>query len=644
MGNSVRHLYAFGPFTLDPAERLLLRGEQRLDLPPRTIDTLIVLAENQGRLLEKSDLMNRVWADAAVEENNLAQAIHQLRRALQDGENGTQYIETVPKRGYRLAAPVHLIEHPASNSKKESPAEAAATPELGISGDPISVEISAVEKTGRWRWAALTAVLVLVAVGLLWRWYGASSPIRSLAVLPLQNLSSDQNQEYFADGMTDELITDLAQIRELKVVSKTSVMQYKDARKSLPQIGRELGVDAVVEGSVLRSGDHVRITAQLIRASNDRHLWAQSYEGDIHNVLELQAHVAEAITDEVRLSLDADEQRRLHAARNYDPEAYDLYLRGRYVFRRRNVDAFHEAMGYYEQAAAKDPNFPLAYSGLADCYTLLALFGEGYRAVPDAISNARHALALDETLAESHTSLGAAYVLDWKWADAEKEFRRAIELNPNDVQAHHWYANLYLDPVGRHAEAVAEQNRALALEPMSLVVNTDLGYSYFLGGSYDAALQQYQKVLTMDPRFVPAHFHLMQYYEQRGMYPEEMHELIEDDTLSGRTVAADNIRRLLNDPEKLYTSVTQTGGRMGESEQNLAFSPVAVAGAELKLHRNDLALAALRQSVAERETSMIYLKVDPLWRPLHGTPEFQELLRTVGLADGRETPGAKSPY
>lgn len=649
MHNVVYHLYEFGLYSLNPAERLLLRGSERLDLPPRAFDTLLALAESEGRLLEKCDLMDRIWPGTAVEENNLTQAIYLLRKLLQDGENGTRYIETVPKRGYRFVAPVRRIEvAPNAGGAKAERTSAASNVDIERTvGEDVAVlrgqaeaAIVSAPANRKWRWVAATiAFLALATAADIWRadairTAAASTSIRSIAVLPLQNLSNDQDQEYFADGMTDELITDLAQIRELKVVSKTSVMQYKNARKPLPQIGRELGVDAVVEGSVLRSGDHVRITAQLIRAANDRHLWAHSYEGELRNVISLQAHVAEAITDEVRVSLDTREQNQLHATRTYDPEAYDLYLRGRYVFRGRTVQALHEALGYFEQSAAKDPNFAPAYAGMADCDTLFALFGDGYRWVPDAAANARHALALDETLAEAHTSLAAALVLDWKWNDAEKEFQRAIELNPNDVQAHQWYGNLFLGPVGRHAEAIAELSRALDLDPMSPVINTDLGYAYFLDGRYDAAFEQYQKVVAMDANFLPAHYDLMQYYRQRGMYAEEVNELIADETLARRPIAAANVRRLKNDREGLFTLIARTGGQLGQKDLNPTFSLVAVAQADMMLGRKELALAALGKSVAARETSAIFLKVNPCWDPLRDTPQFQNLLRKVGLEPG----------
>jgi TolB-like protein len=492
-------------------------------------------------------------------------------------------------------------------------------------------------RPSRVRWLTAFAIVLILTSGLTVAWRrglleaSTAGPIRSIAVLPLQNLSSDPNQEYFADGMTNELITDLAQVRELKVVSKTSIMQYKGTRKPLPQIGNELGVDAVVEGSVLRSGDRVRITAQLIRTSTDRHLWAQSYEGDLRNVLGLQARVAEAITDEVRLSLSAQERSRFNTVRSYDPEAYDLYLRGRYAFGRRNEAAFQEAIGYFKQAAAKDPEFPLAYAGLSDCDTLLALDGDGYSWVVEANADARKALERDDDLAEAHTSLAAAEVLDWKWSDAEKEFRRALDLNSNSAQAHQWYGNLLLGPLGRHSEAIAELQRALELDPLSLVVNTDLGYAYFLAGQDDLAYQQFQKVVAMDSTFLPVHFDLASYYDAHGMYDKEIQELITDYTLAGHPDIAESMRQLANQPGKLFVAMAQTDGTLNHPTEAYDGSAAVSVGAYLRLGKKQQALASLEKSYARHDPNMLFLRVDPSLAGLRNEPEFQDLERKVGL-------------
>jgi TolB-like protein/DNA-binding winged helix-turn-helix (wHTH) protein len=638
--------YAFTTYRLIPARRELFEGTQRLELAPRVFDTLLALVSRQGQLVEKDELMKIVWPDTVVEENNLNQTVHLLRKILHDGENGARYIETVPRRGYRFVANVSLIdEEPSRPPTAFSVAtEAAAAqppanpPSIGSSHANTTVR----QSEQRPRRSAITVLMMLalllsLAVGsvVVVRRYTQrpqekADPIRSIAVLPLANLSNDPDQEYFADGMTDELITDLAQVAELKVVSKTSIMQYKGTRKPLPQIGRELGVDAVVEGSVLRSGGRVRITAQLIRAATDRHLWANAYEGDLRDVLQLQSRVAEAITGEVRLALTAQERSRIYSPGHLDPAAYDLYLRGRYFSNQRSAAAFHTAIDYYKQAAVKDPAFALAYAGLADCYTLLAMWGDGSHWLTDAETNATKALALDDGLPEAHTSLAAVKVLEWDWVTAEKEFQRSLALNPNDAQTHQWYGNLYLGPKARHQEAIAELKRALSLDPLSPIINSDLGYAYFLAGDYDEAYRQYQKVVAGDPSFLLVHYYLSQYFQARGMYDEEIEQLSEDFTLSGRTKAAGEISRLAGVPNrrKLFEVMARTRGTLQEP----ATTPVAGSTAwYIALNQPQQALDSLQQSFELHEPGLIYVAVDPEFASLHSQPKFQELVQRMGL-------------
>jgi TolB-like protein/Tfp pilus assembly protein PilF len=491
-------------------------------------------------------------------------------------------------------------------------------------------------KPWRQRRLLFAGLLAVAALGAgLWLSRGShrplpdAEPIRSLAVLPLQNLSNDPGQEYFADGMTDQLITDLAQLHDLKVVSKTSIMQYKGVRKALPQIGRELGVDAVIEGSVLRSGSRMRITAQLIRAATDRHLWANSFEGDLRDVLSLQAQVAEAITGAVKINLTSAERQRFRSMGPTDPVAYDAYLRGRYHLNRRDAEGFEQAIGYFNQSLERNPNFALAYAGLSDCYTLLSFEG----VTPDASAKARtaalKAVALDDSLAEPHTSLAGIDVFEWKWPDAEKEFQRALALNPNYAQAHHWHGNLYLSPLGRHAEAIEELKRAQDLDPLSLIVKTDLGFAYFFAGQSDTALLQYRKVLAVDPSFAPAHWVLMQYYFEREMYGPGADELAQvlshnGDLKTARMVkaayAAGGRRNLL---QFIATAKGPRGARY--------FSLEYVAKAYMQLGRKREALAALQQDFRMHDPNLIRLKSDPSWNGLRPEAEFQEIERRIGL-------------
>jgi TolB-like protein/DNA-binding winged helix-turn-helix (wHTH) protein len=664
MNKAVRQLYEFGPFVLDPGERLVRHGAARMELPPRAFDTLVALVENNGRLLEKDELMRTVWGDTVVEENNLSQVVYLLRKALRDGEDGARYIETVPKRGYRFVAEVREFEPAEGNGdgrsgifrfgpqasssprNRDLAALAARSASENSFHPAASVGTNGVEPLGRnaaarrgWlQWlvgglAIITVLALLQGAGWKQKLFGeaAASPIRSVAVLPLQNLSNDPNQEYFVDGMTDELITDLAQIRELKVVSKTSIMQYKGTRTPLPQIGRDLGVDAVVEGSVLRSGDRVRITAQLIRTATDRHIWAETYDGDLRDVLSLQARVAEAITNQVKLNLTAEQSGRLRRAPIVNPEAFDLYLRGRYAWNQRNSESFHKAIQYFNQAIDKDSNFALAYSGLADSYTLLALYGEGTAAMTEAKTAAEKALRLDRTLAEAHTSLAAVKILrDWDWQGAEQEFHRAIELNPNSAQAHHWYGNLLLGPEGRHDEAIAELLRAQELNPLSQIINADTGFAYYLAGRYDLALQAYQKVLAANPNFVPVHFYLLKYYRQTGQYDLWVKEIVEDTRLGGLPSLAESLQQLY----------AQGGSRAVMEEMakprtsrfaGLRLDSCTSAEANAVLGRNVAALDALENCDRESEIALIYLKADPVWTNVRPETRFHELLRRLNL-------------
>jgi TolB-like protein/DNA-binding winged helix-turn-helix (wHTH) protein len=669
MDKAVRRVYEFGPFLLDPGERLLRHGTARMELPPRAFDTLLVLVENNGRLLEKDALMRTVWRDTVVEENNLSQVVYLLRKALRDGEDGARYIETVPKRGYRFVSEVRELEPGASNggsgngaagvsssrpaSFSSSAADAAASAGTsGSDGDPLpaagagakEAEAARPNQAARRGWilgvagglAIVTVVALVQGAGWKQRLLGEENagPIRSVAVLPLQNLSNDANQEYFVDGMTDELITDLAQIRELKVVSKTSIMQYKGTRTPLPQIGRELGVDAVVEGSVLRSGDRVRITAQLIRTATDRHIWAEAYDGDLKDVLSLQARVAEAITNQVKLNLTSEESGRLRRASAVNPEAYDLYLRGRYAWNQRNGEGFHRAIEYFNQAIEKDSNFALAYSGLADCYTLLALYGEGVANMSQAQAAAEKALQLDDTLAEAHTSLAAVKVLnDWDWQGAEQEFHRALDLNPNFAQAHHWYGNLLLGPEGRHEEAIAELQRAQELDPLCVIIKADIGFAYYLAGRYDAALRDYQNVATTNPNFVPVHFYLSQYYRQKGEYDLWLKEIVEDDRLAGLSERAQALQQLYADGgfQAALEEMAKRPGSSGLANQVSGMDSCGSAQANAALGRNVAALDGLEDCYGRSRPALVYLKVDPVWTNLRPEPRFQALLHRLRL-------------
>jgi serine/threonine protein kinase/tetratricopeptide (TPR) repeat protein len=480
-------------------------------------------------------------------------------------------------------------------------------------------------------------LIVLNAGGVRDRLLGKTGTehIRSLAVLPLENLSRDPEQEYFADGMTEQLITDLAKISELKVISRTSVMQYKGARKPLPQIAQELGVDAVVEGSVQRSGDRVRISAQLIDARADQHLWARSYERDLRNVLALQDDVAQAIANELKIKLASQGQPRLAGSRPVDPEAYEAYLKGHYYASKRTEKDLKKSIEYFQQAIEKDPNYASAYSGMADAYALLGFRGN----LPsnDALSKAKEAalkaVKLDDSLAEAHASLAfIAEIHEWDWATAEREYKRALELNPGYAAGHNWYAG-YLMYVGRFDEGIAEAKRARNLDPLSLPVNNALAGRLLVAGRVDEALEQLKKTLEMDPRFAPAHQTLGWAYLNMGKHEEAIQEFQQALQLSGTDdtnpivdlgfayAAAgkrEQARKILAKLKKLHEQGVVPSG-----------SIAILYGA---LGELDEAFAWLEKAYEERDPELTYIKVPARrFEPLRHDPRYQDMLRRMGL-------------
>jgi TolB-like protein/Flp pilus assembly protein TadD len=452
-------------------------------------------------------------------------------------------------------------------------------------------------------------------------------------VLPLENLSGDASQSYFADGMTDELITDLAQISALRVISRTSVMVYKGARKPLPQIARELNVDAVVEGTVLRSGDQVRITAQLIEAATDKHLWSQSYEGELRDTLALQNRVASAIADQIRINLTPQEQAALKNVKVVNPDAYESYLKGRYFWNKRTADGLKVALAYFKQAIEEDPKYAQAYSGLADTYALLGDWQYAVmtpkEAFPKAKAAAIKALELDNTLGEAHNSL--AFVLDgfdWDFDSAGKEFQRGIELSPGYATAHHWYA-WHVSLLGRYDEAIAEMRKAQNLDPLSLIINADLAEVLVLAHSYEESIQQSRKTIEMDPNFALAHNQLAQAYLQKHMYDEAVAELQQAVKLSGNSpTCMANLARAYVASGKRNEAVKLLGDLKKRS--NPGYSNASeIAMIYASLGDTDQAMNWLEKGYEERFNPGVLLR--PGFDPLRSDPRFQILLRRIGL-------------
>jgi len=500
-----------------------------------------------------------------------------------------------------------------------------------------------------WRrsWIVPAAVgLLVIGLALVWGLIagrgredsaGPAPHIDSLAVLPLQNLSGDPGQEYFADGMTEELISSMAKVGELRVISRTSVMQYKGARKPLPQIARELNVDAIVEGSVLRYGDRVRISAQLIQAANDKHLWAETYDRDMHDVLDMQAEVAQAIARQIQIRITPGEKQRLAQARTVDPAVYEAYLRGRFAWSKRTAGDTWAALAHFQHAIAIDPSFAPAYAGAADCYITLWLSLDAMpreEALPQARAAVQKALQLDPMLAEAHTTLGEILLnADWNWTGAQAEFKKAIEFNPGYATAHHWYG-LYFGYLGRTREARPELERARDLDPLSSIIQLNVAWIFYVDRDYDKFIEAVKTVAGRDPNFWVVHWDLGSGYVQSGRFPEAIAELEKAVLLSQRDPATVSS---LAYAEARYGQKMKARGLLRELQRRAAKEPVApenIAIIYIGLDERDQAFQWLDKAYQARSKGLLLLKADPWINSLAPDPRYQELLRQVGLPGG----------
>ena len=489
-----------------------------------------------------------------------------------------------------------------------------------------------------WALAGIAAIaaLVMLLVGLSvggWRDRLRGRPvpkhIESLAVIPLENLSGDASQDYFADGMTEALITDLAQVGVLRVISRTSVMQYKGVKKPLPAIGRELNVDAVVEGSVLRSGDRVRITAQLIEAATDRHLWAKSYERDMRNVLSLQSDVAQAIAGEIQVKLTPQAQARLSGARPVDPEAHEAYLKGRYHLAKGTEKEIRTSLDYFDQALAKDPSYALAFAGLADSYAALApAYSAPREVMPKAKAAALKALEFDDKLAEAHASLGHVRLYyDWDWPAAEKEAKQAIALNPSSTAAHILYSS-YLTAMGRHEEASQEIKQAQELDPLSLMEHGK--WELLMAGHYDEAIKQCRGAIEMDPNFSWMHTFLGLAYAMKGKYTEAIAEAQQASRLGDSPLITAYLAYVYAGAGK-RAEAFKVLREVEEISKHRYVCAYEIGSVYYALGESTRAFKWFDRAYDDRSDCLVWLKVDPMIEGLRSDPRYQALMRRVGF-------------
>jgi TolB-like protein/DNA-binding winged helix-turn-helix (wHTH) protein/Tfp pilus assembly protein PilF len=636
----------FGAFEFDPRARQLRKHGHRLRIHGQPLEILGLLLERPTEVVLREELQARLWPeDTFVDfEHSLNAAVNKLREALDDDANSPRFIETVPRRGYRFIGQVEGALPTSAPDSTDQLAPAVDQEAIHLMVEKPAVDVPAPSGTrtqSRTVWLAFIACGFLAALvvgfnagGLRQRLLGRPDPstIRSIAVLPLENLSRDPEQEYFADGMTEALTTELAQISALKVISHTSVVQYKGTKKLLPQIARELGVDAVVEGAVQRSGDKVGITVQLIHAPSDRHLLARSYERGLRDVLALQREVARAITDEIKAKLTPPENVHLASARPINSEAYQDYLKGHYLL--STEGNMRKGIAYFERAIRKDPDYALAYAGLAESYITLSTPGGDLPpkvALPQAKAAATKALAIDDSLGEAHSALAHVIELyDWDWQGAEKEYRRALELNPNDAMAHDWYG-AYLQAMGRNEEGFVQVRQAMQLDPLNAHLGRDLGYHFYTARQYDEAIRAFQKTFELEPDDGEAHLGLGWVYGEKKMYREAIAELEKVVNLWDRgEVAVASLGKVLG-----YSGKKQEARKLLEELEGRSkhryISPYLIALVQIGLGERDQAVASLERGYTNRDQWMMFLKADPRWDDLRSDPRFQDLLRRVGL-------------
>jgi DNA-binding winged helix-turn-helix (wHTH) protein/TolB-like protein/Tfp pilus assembly protein PilF len=636
MSEQTHHIYEFGPFRLDAQRRLLLRDGQLVKLFPKEFDTLLALVEKSGQDVKKEELMRRIWPDSFVEDSNLTTNISHLRKALGENARQRQYIVRAPGGGYRFVADV-----------KEVAAEKAPDPPVEQEEAPVRGPSPAAAVAPGWRkfrLASLAAVMLVTLAVIAISHFGqrrqiAGAPpaptaashisVQSIVVLPFKPLAPDSRDESLEMGMADTLITRLSNIRQIIVRPTSAVRKYTGLEQDAVSAGREQGVDAVLEGCIQRSGDKIRVTAQLLNVRDGSLLWGYKCDEQCTDIFAVQDLVAERVATALMLKLTGEERELLTKRYTANTEAYQLYLKGRYFLNKSTEEDFRKSVEYFRQALEKDPNYALAYAGLADSFAQLGNFGliSMKESHPRAREAATRALEIDDKLGEAHASL--AFILTnyyWDWAEAEKRFKRAIELNPNYAMAHNWYSQ-YLSFMGRTDEAIREAKRAQEIDPLSLFNNSTIGFVLYLARQYDQAIAAAIKTLELDRSFAVAHMIIGLSYLQKKMYEESISELQmaknhpDSRALLGYAYAVagkrSKAREILTELEKLST------------QKYVASAPVAII--YIGLGEKDQALERLEKAYDERLWEMGMLKALPVFDPLRSDPRFTVLLRRVNL-------------
>ncbi len=582
--------YEFADFLLDPAEQLLSRSNgDTVPLTPKAFLTLLVLLQNSGRTVEKEELLKEVWPGTFVEEGNLTVTIFMLRKSLGEGKTEPKYIKTVPRRGYRFVAPVKEV--PALGQKMRPAMHQNTAP----AGDEERV---------------------------------------SVAVLPLLNVSGDASAEYLSDGITESIINTLSQLPALHVLARSTVFRYKGLDVDPISVGREMNVRAVLSGRLIQLGDSLIIRTELVDTENGWQLWGEQYNRKTSDILSVQEEISRNISEKLRTRLSGAEEERLTKRHTSNTEAYQTYLKGRYHWNKRTQEGIEKGIEYFKEAIALDPAYALAYAGLADSYALLGAVEYAALSPSEAMQRARaatlRALEIDDTLAEAHASLAYVRIFDWNWPEAEREYLRSIELNPNYATARHWYAH-YLTAMGRQSEAIIQIKLARELDPLSLPINAGMGWHYYLTRQYEEAIREYGKTLELNENFYMAHFLLGMTYEKVGRYDDALVSYERAITLSGGSPA------MLAAPGHAYAML----GRRDEARQVLAelhalsarqfVSPYHVAVIHAALGETDQAFDWLSRACDVQSEALIWFAVDLLLDGLRSDPRFNAIMTRIGL-------------
>ena len=628
-------MYEFGPFRMDPQEQVLSRDGKAIPLSPKLFDTLLALVRNSGHLLDKDEMLRQVWPDSFVEEGNLTKNIFLLRKILEDGQD-VSYIETVPKRGYRFVAEVKTVQGNGSGllvgEALDQKSKAIDSVELGPGPEDNYPKKQTPSLS---RWLIVAGAVLCIGIGtylLVQRQATTKHPeIKSIAVLPLQNLSGDPAQEYFADGMTETLIGNLAQIRALRVISRTSVMSFKESKRPLPplpEIARQLKVDGVIEGSVQRENGRVKLTIQLVHGPTDTHLWASNYERALTDVLKVQDEMARAIADEIRIQITPEDRARLSSAPTVNPAAHEAYLLGRFHFWKFIAEDHQRAIEHFERAIQIDPNYAPAYAGLSMAWQMLRLQRGGVKgADSQARAAVQRALELNDRLAEAYVAQGHLQLFhDWDWNGAENSMRRALELDPNNLDAHFNYALVHL-AVGRFPRAIAEIQAAEQLDPLSHQVQIIFGRILLHAGKHEEALPRVKQAIEREPRSSNAHVRLAEIYEAMGRYTEALETYEKAEALRG---SARGHRALA----PVVARINARMGKSGEAKRLLQeLSEPSQASVYAALGDNDEAFRVLFKTVEKRDTSNVFIATDPRFASLHSDPRWKELRRRMNFPE-----------